>query len=469
MKHETPEQQSVNGASPDPTSSHQPEDTRLTGASLKRVIARGTAIVMTGYALSNTLRLGGNLILTRLLFPEAYGLMTVVTVILTGIHLFTEIGIRGSIVYHKRGEDPDFLNTAWTMQAVRGVMIWLLVSAFAAPLATFYEKPELRLLLPVLGLTAILEGLTSTARFTLVRRISPLRQVMLEIVARVISLCVMIVVAWLWPSVWALAAGSLVMSLVTSIGSHKLIPDFRNRFKFDTTAFKSQINFGRWILLSTIIGFLVNQGDRLFFSKILTSEQLGIYAVAILFTEGLLQPIENLASNILQPFYAALSRQKDSQTNNETLRKIFKARAVLLAATIPPVWCLIIFGNHLIHFLYDPRYWDAGWMLRILSIGIIGSIINVTTDKSILAVGDSQGYLVLQIFRSILLIAGMVSGYALGEIGGLLIGLSAAKIMGYIPLAYFLRLHGVWLPKLDLSVFGLSFFVISSAVYVVGW
>lgn len=426
------------------------------GASLKRKVASGTVIVMAGYALSNALRLGGNLILTRMLFPEAYGLMTVVTVILTGIYLFSEVGIRGSIVYHERGDDPDFLNTAWTLQAMRGLLIWLVVSLLAAPLATFYEKPELRMLLPVLGFTAVLEGLASTARFTLVRRISPLRQVILENGARVISLGIMVAWAWHWPSVWALAAGSLTTSLVTAIGSHYLIPGFRNRFHFDRAAFGSLISFGRWILLSTIIGFLVNQGDRLFFSKILNSEQLGIYSVAILFTEGLLHPIETLASNILQPFYATLARQKDSAQ----IKKIFKTRAVLLAATLPPVWALILFGDHLIKFLYDPRYWEAGGMLRILAVGIVGGIINVTTDKALLAVGDSKGYLLLQTWRSILLVAGIFSGYALGGINGLLVGFSAAKILGYVPLAYFLRRHGVWLPKLDLTAIALTLIVV---------
>ena len=435
-----------------------------TESSLKRKVIQGSLWVVTGFAVSSALRLGGNLVLTRLLFPEAFGLMTIVTVVLVGVQLFSDFGIRGSIVYHERGEDPVFLNTAWTLQIIRGLTLWIVIAAIAWPMATFYEKPELLVLLPLVGLTAIIDGFASTARFTLIRRLAPARQVALELGARVISLCVMIAWAMISPSIWALVAGAIAMSLANTILSYALIPGSANRLMLERAAFQALFGYGRWVLLATGLSFLLSQGDRVVLGKILSSEQLGIYSIAIVFTEALLQPIQTLANSILQPLYARLT----DNARDERRRKIFRTRALLLAGTIPGAWVLAIFGQQIIEFLYDERYWDAGWMLRILAVGIIGSILAATSDRALLAAGDSLSYLRLQILRSMLLVIAMTAGYATAGFPGLLIGLSCARIFEYVPLAFFLRRHDVWLPKLDLAALGISVAVIALGVRIMG-
>lgn len=431
--------------------------------SLKRKVVQGTVFVAAGFAVSSILRLGGNLVLTRLLFPEAFGLMVIVQAVIIGVQLTSDVGIRGSIIYHERGEDPAFLNTAWTLQIIRGMILWLVIAAIAWPVAAFYEKPELFVLLPIVGLYSIMDGFTSTARFTLIRRITPARQVALELGARVISLIVMIAWAMISPTIWALVAGMLAMALANTIFSHALIPGYANRLMFDRAAFRSLFSYGRWVLLSAGLSFLLSQGDRMVLGKILSSEDLGIYSIAIVFIESLLQPIQTLANSILQPLYARLTE------SDERRRKIFQTRALLLAVTVPGAWVLAIFGQQIIQFLYDERYWDAGWMLRILSVGVVGGILGLTSDRAILAAGDSLSYLILQILRSILLVTGVTVGIIGAGLPGLLIGLSCARILDYIPLAFFLRRHGVWLPKLDLTVLGVSAAVIALGVWVVGW
>ena len=69
--------------------------------------------------------LASNLILTRLLFPEAFGLMALGSVVLVGLQMFSDAGIGPSIAQSPRGDDPEFLDTAWTAQVLRGVILWL--------------------------------------------------------------------------------------------------------------------------------------------------------------------------------------------------------------------------------------------------------------------------------------------------------------------------------------------------------
>src|SRR5438874_5493519 len=116
--------------------------------SLKSRTLRGSMWTIGGYGLSNVLRVAGNLVLTRLLFPDVFGLMTLVNVFIQGLWMFSDVGIGPAIVQSNRGDDPKFLRTAWTIQCFRGVALWLCASALAWPVARFYGQPLMVWLVP---------------------------------------------------------------------------------------------------------------------------------------------------------------------------------------------------------------------------------------------------------------------------------------------------------------------------------
>ena len=86
---------------------------------------RSSAWTIFGFVASQAVRFGSNLILTRLLFPEAFGMMALVTVAMVGLGNFSDVGTGPAIAYNRRGDDPDFLDTAWTLHVIRGVLLWL--------------------------------------------------------------------------------------------------------------------------------------------------------------------------------------------------------------------------------------------------------------------------------------------------------------------------------------------------------
>ncbi|MFM6402608.1 oligosaccharide flippase family protein, partial [Planktothrix sp.] len=105
--------------------------------SLSKKAIQGTIWTLFGYGGSQVLRFGGNLILTRLLVPELFGLMALVNTFITGLNLFSDVGIRPSIIRSQRGDDPEFLNTAWTIQVFRGLGLWIICLLITVPLAKF--------------------------------------------------------------------------------------------------------------------------------------------------------------------------------------------------------------------------------------------------------------------------------------------------------------------------------------------
>ena len=134
----------------------------LGGNQLMARVARSASWIILGYGASQGIRLLSNLIPTRLLFPEAFGLMALITMVTVGLTLFTDVGISPSITQSKRGDDPDFLNTAWTIQMIRGTCLWACVCLAAYPVSLFYEQPDLAVYLPIAALSLFLGGLSPT-------------------------------------------------------------------------------------------------------------------------------------------------------------------------------------------------------------------------------------------------------------------------------------------------------------------
>src|SRR5690606_13304585 len=148
---------------------------------LRRRAMNGTLWTAGSHIAANAIRLGGNLALTRLLFPEAFGVMAIVNVFIQGLWLFTDVGIGPAIVQSPRGDDQRFLDTAFTLQVTRGLALCTACALLAAPVASFYSTTEplaaqLIWFLPVAGLSAAIDGAASS-RVARYRRHLRLKQV----------------------------------------------------------------------------------------------------------------------------------------------------------------------------------------------------------------------------------------------------------------------------------------------------
>ena len=151
----------------------------------KKALA-GSAWTLFGYGGAQVIRLGSNLILAHMLYPAAFGVMALVTVFMQGLQMFSEVGIGPSIIQNRRGDDPAFLDTAWTIQVLRGFGLWIFTCVLAWPTALFFGQndplaKDLLYILPVIGLTSILGGFNSTAVFSLNRHLQVGKATLLRI------------------------------------------------------------------------------------------------------------------------------------------------------------------------------------------------------------------------------------------------------------------------------------------------
>ncbi|MDG1819170.1 MAG: oligosaccharide flippase family protein [Porticoccaceae bacterium] len=425
---------------------------------LKNKAISGSFWALAGFGGGQIIRLCSNLILTRLLFPEVFGLMALVQVVISGIQMLSDVGISTSVVRDKRGDDPDYLNTAWTLQIIRGAIIWVLCWIVAYPLASFYEAPELSLLIPVVGLSALIHGFYSPSALTLKRHIKLRRLISWELTGQFISVITTLILAWYFRSIWAIALGGLFGSFATLALSYRMLTSYKPRFSLDTDAVANIYNFGKWIFVSSFITFFINKGDVLVLGVFLTKQDLGVFAIAAIWSRVILELLLKVNQLVLLPIYSDIGR--DSKKRD--LLSVRKIRMYLLLATLPMVWALVIGGEFFIDILYDSRYSSAGWMLQVLAVGTIGSVITVTTANALLAFGDSFGFMLFQATRGLLLLACMIIGSHFFGVIGLIAGISASKFLCYPMLAVLVKKHKVWWPSLDV-------FAVISSVVVIGF
>ena len=153
-----------------------------------------------------------SVVLARLFSPEYFGLMTLLTTVLVGLSLFSHIGLQDSVIQNPRGDEPVFLNTAWTLQVVRGTGLWLMTILLAWPVAHFYNEPRMIALFPVLGFGCVIGGLASPSLLTLARHMGVGKTSLLELLGQIVSFVVTIIWALIDPSLWALVGGRIAQN-----------------------------------------------------------------------------------------------------------------------------------------------------------------------------------------------------------------------------------------------------------------
>jgi O-antigen/teichoic acid export membrane protein len=432
-------------------------------SSLKELTIRGSGWIFAGYGASQAFRLGSNLILTRLLIPKVFGLSALINTFMTGLRMFSDLGIGLSILQSDRGDDPVFLNNAWTIQVFRGLFLWICACIGAWPFARFYGEPELGWLITISGITVMVSGFNSTSLFTAQRHLRMARLTLTEIFSQLLAIGVMISWAVISPTVWALVAGGLAGSLVKMAASHIWLPGIKHRFSWDHESVQSLVRFGRWIFLSTLISFILDNSDRLILGKVLSLSDLGVYSIAAMIAKVIQIAYSRLAMSVLLPVYSKLKRL----SREEFRARIRRVRMAKMGVFLPPLWILAIFGQDIISFLYDDRYHEAGWMLQILAVGGVFRI-GSTTGPFYLAFGNSFLNMVLVAVQGSILLGGMaVGGIMYGKIG-VIVGIGACQLIYYPIRVFVYRKHSVWLYGMDAVGLGGSLGVILFGLWATG-
>lgn len=344
--------------------------------SLRRRAISAGAWNLGALVASQAIRLGGNLVMARLLMPEIFGVMIIATTVSVVLHLLSDVGLRQNIIQSPRGDDPVFLNTAWTVQILRGVVLFastLLIAGFTwfAQVINLwsanstYAAPELPLVLAFTGFTAIIFGFQSTKLDLAVRDFQQKKVVLLDFASQLAGLLVMLGIGYFTRSVWSLVIAGLVSAMVGTVIGHLWFQGPPNRLQWDRSALQELVVFGRWILLSSAVGVLAMYGDRIWFGGSMSATELGVYSIAVLILGTLQTAVLRLVGAVALPAFSEASRSNDTarlRVLYYRFRLIFDLALLFVCGLFLTVSPLIVGG------LYDERYAAAGTMMAILSL-----------------------------------------------------------------------------------------------------
>jgi lipopolysaccharide exporter len=315
-----------------------------------------------------------NLVLARLLAPDDFGLFGIALVVLSFIDRFSNSGLHSALIQKDR-DIAEYLDTAWTVQALRGTAAAVTL-AFAGPLlAGFFDEPRAAPLIQVLGLSIFLRGLVNPGVLYFRRELEVNRQFMLRFGGTIVDLAVSIVAALLLRNVWALMFGliaGLLTRLVVSFSMHR----FRPKPRLRVDQLRELSHYGRWVFLSNAVQFLMHKGDGLLIGKLMGAPALGIYMMARTVSEVVTSEVSRSLTDVAFPAY--------SRVQGDLLRtgRAFSAVLELLWAVVAPLAVVVaILAEPITLLLLGPKWSEAASLLPFLAVAGAVSVLvsNATT------------------------------------------------------------------------------------------
>ncbi|GGH23186.1 Membrane protein involved in the export of O-antigen and teichoic acid [Cribrihabitans marinus] len=438
--------------------------TAFRGSGLMARVLRSSSWLVIGYGGSQAMRLAANLILTRLLFPEAFGLMALVMVAVMGLGLFSDVGIGTSIAQNPRGDDPEFLNTAWTIQIARGVILFVAACLLAKPVAGFYGEADLALYLPIAALSLLLAGFYPTRIETANRHLLVGRLTGLTLLSQGLGIAVVIIVAWATGSAIALVLGGVAEAAFRLTLTHFFLPGPANRLRWDRSAALEILHFGKWIFLSTGLTFVVSQSDRAILGRYLSLDMLGIYNIGYFLGSFPMMLGMAVSTKLMIPVY----RDKPVRGNRDNWRKIRRLRWAMTVGLSALLLAMALAGPGLAALLYDDRYLLSGPILSLVAISLIPQVIGMTYDDAALAAGDARSFFVLMLARAVVRVATIMAALAAFGLIGAIAALGLSVVLVYPVQAWLAARHHAWDPVHD-ALAALVCALLSAAVIAVHW
>jgi O-antigen/teichoic acid export membrane protein len=401
------------------------------GESLRMRASRTAGWTIFEFGMTAIIRLVSSSVLTRLLLPEMFALMGLAQLFVSGIQMLTDVGIQVGVIQSRR-EDPTYLNTAWTIQVVRGCLLFVLTIAAAWPYSLLYDQPTLMWVLPLCGLSIAIMGCKSMSMTMAMRDMRRGKLTIMMVSTRMLGVIVTMVWAWISPEIWAIVAGGLVSSILMILLSHTMLPGPCHRLMFDRVAARDLARVGRWVVLATGLTFLANQSDRLILGTLLDMNSLGVLMIAY----GLYQMPREILMAVIGNVLLPAARQRADLPRNELRKKVLKSRWPFLCVTAVFVAIVAGLGDIIVMVIYDERYREAMWMLPLLILGLWARVLDASIHEVLIAIRKLHYNPAGSAARLLLVILALPFAFHHFGLPGAVIVIAAADVPNYLACLY---------------------------------
>ena len=287
-------------------------------------------------------------VLARLLGPEAFGLIGIATLTLYTLNEFSTLGLNEALIQRNDDDVDRYLDTAWSVQLVRSVAIAAVLVVITPAVASFFREPRVVDILRVMAVVPLMNGLVNPGIVYFQKNLDFHKQFAYRMGGSMAQFLVSIGIALVEPSVWALVLGNVAGNFTRTVGSY-LLHDYRPRPALNTAAIGELFGFGKWITASTMISFLLANGDDLVVGRLLPTAALGLYRYGYRLGEYSTHQFASIIGEVMFASYAKL--QDDANALREAYFRALSFTTLLVfpmgvgATLIAPLFVRGLLGN----------------------------------------------------------------------------------------------------------------------------
>jgi len=320
------------------------------GNGLKGKVVRGSVWLGLANSLEQGLRLVRNMILARILAPDIFGVMAIVMAINIFFESFTEIGIKQAIIQSSQGERNSYLNSAWWVSVTRSVVLYFIAFIFAPVISSFYNLPELVMLIRVAFISILFKGFMSPSSFVTIKNLNFKKWVKIFNVGSYVGILTTIILSLIIRNIWVLVIGLNVEWLARLILSYFYAP-FVPQFKIEHHGFQSLIKYSKGMFGLPILTFIFMRTDIFVIGKLCTASELGMYSLVVSLASIPFQLATKLISDVTMPAFSTI------QSDTLRLRKTLINVSSKLSLTAIPVFLFaVLYSKDLLFVIYGPKY-----------------------------------------------------------------------------------------------------------------
>lgn len=347
------------------------------------------------------------LIVARILFPSDYGLIGMIAVFIALPDVLVNSGFGAALIQKKNADETDF-STVFYFNIIVGILLYLVLYLIAPLVATFFNEPELTLLIRILGLTPIINSFGLIQQTVLTKRLDFKTQTKISVGSMIPSGIIGILFAYYGFGVWAIVFQLLSRRLLTTLLLW-VFNSWRPQRIFNIQSLKSLFAFGSNLLIAGIIHTIFSRIYSIVIGKFYHAEALGYYTRANQFVTVPSAGVTTVLERIAFPIFSTL------QNNNKLLLAGYR-KTVKLAAFVnfPMMLGLFIVSEPLIILVLTEKWLPAVPYLQLLSIAGLLTPMHTLSLSVIKAKGDSGNFLKLDIIKKIVSITVLIVIYRWG-------------------------------------------------------
>lgn len=336
-----------------------------------------------------------SIVLARLLDPDVYGTVALVTVFTTIMQVFVDSGMGNALIQKKEADDLDFSSVFFFNMVVCSLLY--LIMFIAAPfIAAFYKMPELTSVVRVLSLILIISGVKNVQQAYVSRNMQFKKFFFSTIGGTIGAAVVGIVMAYLGFGVWALVAQMLFNAAVDTIILWITVK-WRPKMMFSFERLKSLFSFGWKLLVSSLLDTVYNDLRQLIIGKLYSSNDLAFYNQGKKFPHLIVTNINTSIDSVLLPTMS--KAQDDKNAVRSMTRRAIKTSTYIM---MPVMIGLAVCAEPLVSLILTDKWLPCVLFLRVFCITYAFYPIHTANLNAIKAMGRSDLFLKLEILKKII-------------------------------------------------------------------